>query len=476
MAVPPTGEGRNILILRNSILVLAVVLTVLSSACSDRVDQRKRGLDAILESGRIIMITQNNPLTYFLYRDEPAGFEFEMAKGFAKFLGVELEVVTPGWNQMIDDLEGGKGDFIAAGMTITPTRKKQVAFSDPYMKVRQHAVTRNGKKGLNSLEDLSGKIVYVREGTSYQERLLELQKKGIALYLEPVADVPTEELIRQVVDEEILLTIADSNIALLNRRYYPDLRISFPIAEEESLGWAVRQGEVELLEKINEYLTAIRENGFYQEIYDFYYNNIDVFEYVDVKKFHERLNTRLPKYRSMIEREADKYGLDWRLLAAIVYQESHFNPRARSYTGVRGLMQVTQSTAREMGITNRMDPEQSVYAGTKYLSRMYGRFDDIEDRLDRWLFSLASYNVGYGHVRDAQKIAQQQGLDPAKWSSLKETLPLLRYRKYYEKTRYGYARGTEPVRYVDRVMLYYDILRWKKEEESSQRSDARDQN
>jgi membrane-bound lytic murein transglycosylase F len=409
------------------------------------------------------MITQNNPITYYIYRDEPVGFEYELAKGFAGFLGVELEVITPGWNQMIDDLQNGKGDFIAASMTITPSRQERVNFSDSYMTVRQHVVTRSGQRGFNSIEDLNGKIVYVREGTSYQERLLELQSEGVNLYLEPMPDVPTEEFIRRVVDEQIPVTIADSNIALLNRRYYPDMRIAFPIAEEEFLGWAVRESDKELLEKINDFFATIRGNGFYQRIYDKYYNNIDVFEYVDVKKFHERIETRLPKYQPIIEKEADKHGFDWRLLAAIIYQESHFNPRARSYTGVRGLMQVTQQTAKEMGISNRMDPEQSVYAGTKYLSRMYERFDDMEDGLDRKLFALASYNVGYGHVRDAQKIALQEGLDPEKWSSLKETLPLLRYRKYYEKTRYGYARGTEPVRYVDRVMLYYDILRWKKE-------------
>lgn len=440
-----------------------VLLIAMVTACSDKPGPRQTGLEAILKSGRIIMITQNNPLAYYIYRDEPRGFEYELAKGFADFLGVELEMITPSWNQMIDDLQTGEGDFIASGMTITPSRQERVSFSDSYMTVRQHAVTRSGKSGFNSVGDLSGKIVYVREGTSYQERLLELQGEGIDLYLELMPDVPTEEFIRRVVDEEIPVTIVDSNIALLNRRYYPDMRIAFPIAEEQSLGWAVRKDDGELLGKINDYFAAIREDGFYQRIYDKYYNNIDVFEYVDVKKFHERIDTRLPKYQHIIKKAADKNGLDWRLLAAIIYQESHFNPRARSYTGVRGLMQVTRSTAKEMGISNRMDPEQSVYAGTKYLSRMYERFDDMEEGLDRRLFALASYNVGYGHVRDAQKIARQKGLDPDRWSSLKETLPLLRYRKYYEKTRYGYARGTEPVRYVDRVMLYYDILRWKKE-------------
>lgn len=433
------------------------------SVCSDWAGRRDRDLEGILRSGRIIMITQNDPITYFIYRDEPGGFEYELAKGFADFLGVKLEVITPTWTRMIGFLEKGKGDFIAASMTITPSRQERVAFSDPYMTVRQHAITRSGDRELKAVDDLAGKKVHVRAGTSYQDRLVELQGEGVDLHLELVPDVPTEELIRQVVAEEIPVTIADSNIAFLNRRYYPEMRIAFPIAEEEFLGWAFRKESRELLKRVNEYFQAIKEDGTYQKIYDFYYNNIDVFEYVDVKKFHRRIETRLPKYRHIIEKEARNYNMDWRLLAAIIYQESHFNPRARSYTGVRGLMQVTLDTAKEMGITNRMDPQQSVYAGTKYLSRMFERFDDIEDSLDRWLFSLASYNVGYGHVRDAQKLARKRGLDPSKWSSLRETLPLLRYRKYYEKTKYGYARGTEPVRYVDRIMLYYDILRWRKE-------------
>ena len=148
------------------------------------------------------------------------------------------------------------------------------------------------------------------------------------------------------------------------------------------------------------------------------------------------------------------------MIAAIVYQESHYNPRARSFTGVKGLMQVTLRTAREMGIHNRLDPVQSIKGGVKYLNKIYDRFDNIEG-LDRMKFTMASYNIGYGHVRDAQKIARKKDLDPTKWSSLEQTLPLLRYRKHYKNTKYGYARGTEPVRYVNRVMTYYDILRQK---------------
>jgi membrane-bound lytic murein transglycosylase F len=188
---------------------------------------------------------------------------------------------------------------------------------------------------------------------------------------------------------------------------------------------------------------------------------VEIFDYVDVKTFHRRLDTRLPRYIDIIKKEAERYDFDWRFIAAVVYQESHYNPRARSYTGVKGLMQVTLRTAREMGIENRLDPAQSIHAGVKYMRKMYERFDDIDRRRDRLLIALASYNVGYGHVRDAQTIARRKGLDPEKWSSLKKTLPLLRYKKYYTTVRYGYARGTEPVRYVERILTYYDILRKK---------------
>jgi membrane-bound lytic murein transglycosylase F len=255
--------------------------------------------------------------------------------------------------------------------------------------------------------------------------------------------------------------VADSNIAQLNRRYYPDVKIAFPISERQQLGWAVRKGHGRIRQEMNKFFDAVHKSGTYSKIYERYYANVEIFDYVDVKTFHRRLDTRLPRYIDIIKKEAERYDFDWRFIAAVVYQESHYNPRARSYTGVKGLMQVTLRTAREMGIENRLDPAQSIHAGVKYMRKMYERFDDIDRRRDRLLIALASYNVGYGHVRDAQTIARRKGLDPEKWSSLKKTLPLLRYKKYYTTVRYGYARGTEPVRYVERILTYYDILRKK---------------
>ena len=182
-----------------------------------------------------------------------------------------------------------------------------------------------------------------------------------------------------------------------------------------------------------------------------------VFNYVDLKYFHQKIKTKLPEYEKIIKQEASKHGLDWALIAAVMYQESHFNPKARSYTGVRGLMQLTQRTARELGVKNRLDPVQSIQGGVKYLKKLWNRFEDVHGS-DRILFTLASYNVGYGHVRDAQMLAQTQGLDKKTWASVEQCLPLLMKEKYYRKTKYGYARGTEPGKYVKRIITYYDIL------------------
>jgi membrane-bound lytic murein transglycosylase F len=276
-----------------------------------------------------------------------------------------------------------------------------------------------------------------------------------------VPDIPTDELIRQVADAEIDITVVDSNIALINRVYHPDIRIAFPISSPQSLAWAVRKGNGELLEIINEFFTRIRTDGTLDEIYSRYHENRNNLGRFDLKAFHRKMETHLPRYQKMIQKASDKHGFDWRLIAAMIYQESHFDPRARSYTGVRGLMQVTQTTAAEMGIVNRMDPEQSIEAGVGYLAVLYRRFDDIENEWDRLLFSLASYNVGYGHVRDAQKIVREHARDPYSWSSLMEVLPLLRMPEFYREARFGYARGTEPVRYVENITAYYDILKRK---------------
>lgn len=448
-------------------LLVGTVLYFSTSGFEDKaVEQEddsgdKGSLAAVLDSGSLRILTANNANSYYIYRSRPTGFEYDLARKFAEYLGVQLEVATPGWNGLVPSLQAGEGDLIAAGMTITEQREEKVAFSSPYMTVQQKLIHHKLVWGPKDVEALNGKEIHVRRNTSYHQRLKELQGNGVDVTIVLHDDIPTEELIRLVYEREIPFTVADSNIALLNRRYFPDIRIGIALEEEQFLGWAVAHENQELLARINTFLEEMEEQGGLGKIYERYYGAVEIFDYFDLKKFHERIESRLPKYADTIKEEAKKCGFDWRLIAAQVYQESHFNPKARSHTGVKGLMQVTLATAKEMGIDNRLDPQQSLKAGIRYLNKLYERFDEMKDRDQRLLFAMASYNIGYGHIRDAQKLAVEEGLDPRRWSSMEKVLPYLMQRKYYKKTTYGYARGREAMTYVERIRTYYDILKQK---------------
>lgn len=453
------APGRRISFVEALLLtaLAAAVLAGFSFGIADLI--RPSTLDRIRQERILRFITQNNAHTYYSYRGRDVGFEHDLAAAFADYLGVRLEIVTAPWSELFPTLLERKGDLIGASLTATEERRETLAFSEGYMVVRQEVVVHASNRQVRDLSDLLGMDVHVRRGTTYEARLRELQEGGLRINLVLHEDLPTEELIRQVSEGEIEATVADTNIALLNRRYHPDVRLAFSISSPQLIAWAVRPEDGELLAEINRFFDEIEENGRFQRIHDRYYDNVEVFDYFDIKVFHQRVSSRLPKYVEAIKREAREFGFDWRLIAAMAYQESHYHPFAVSHTGVRGFMQVTEVTAAEMGVDNRLDPEQSIHAGVKYLSILRERFEEVKNDRDRLLFSLAAYNVGYGHVRDAQEIARQKGLDPDRWKSLEQTLPLLRQPEYYRETEHGYARGTEPVRYVSRILTYYDILR-----------------
>ncbi len=418
-------------------------------------------LEKILRNGEITVITRNNGHCYYLYRGEPMGFEYELAKRFADELGVRLKVrVAQNWEGMIPDLMNGTGSFIAASMTITGNRRHYVSFSDGYLPVRQHIVVHQKNYAVRKAADLAGRKVHVRRGTSYEERLHELKGRGIDLTIATHPDLPTEELIRQVAEEKIEATVADSNIAKRNRRYYPQAVVAGAISEEEHLGWAVHPEAHHLLARINEFFRTIKGNGEFDEIYDRYYGDVDDFDFVDLRTFHRRLTSRLPRYLDIIQDAAEQNGFDWRLIAAQMYQESHFNPGAKSHVGAHGLMQLTETVAVAQGVNNIYDPEQNIRAGVRYLKKLYDHFDKaIGD--DRIYIALAAYNIGLGHVWDARNLARAQHLDPNRWASLEKTLPLLSYTKYFKHAKYGYARGLQAVDYVKQIQIYYDILKYR---------------
>jgi len=442
--------------LHPSLILLLFIFLITKPSCqpNDAVILKK-----IIKKGELTVITRNNAHCYYSYRDQEMGFEYDLAKAFAEDLGVSLDIhIADKWEGMIPDLMDGNGDLIAASMTITPKRSKKVMFSNGYMTIQQHLIVHRDNRTVRTIADLEGQTVHVRRGTSYQERLETLARQIPNLTIVLHEDVPTEELIRQVAEKEIDVTIADSNIALLNRRYYPQAIMAGQLGEEEVLGWAVNPKAHALIHKINQFFKQIREDGRYEELRRQYYAEVERFDYLDVKIFHRRLGTRLPKYQPILMAATREFGFDWRLIAAQMYQESHFRQYARSHAGAYGLMQLTRRTAKSLGVTQLYDPEQNIYAGVEHLRNLYDYFDSGNGS-DRTNIALAAYNIGQGHVRDAQKLAVKLRMDPHKWSTLEKTLPLLRYRRYYKDTTYGYCRGTEPVSYIKQIRIYYDILK-----------------
>jgi membrane-bound lytic murein transglycosylase F len=416
-------------------------------------------LQKIKQTGVITVATRNSAHCYYLYRDQPMGFEYELAQAFAEYLGVRLQIkIVDKWSDMVAALSNGSAAFIAASMPITSKRQTQVAFSDGYMEVAQNIITHRKNTGIKEAADLSGKTIDVRKGSVYQQRLVELKKQGINLAIRLHDDLPVEELIQKVADGQIDFTIANSNIISINRRSFPGVVSTGSINDDMQLAWAVYPKSKKLLEQINTFLSMINKSGKFDEIYNKYYGDIDDFDYVDLEAFHRRVKNKLSRYSPFIKAAAKKHGFDWRLIAAQIYQESHLNPWAKSQAGARGLMQILPSTAKDLGIADLFDPVQNINAGVQHLKDLYDHFEQAHGE-DRLLISLAAYNIGQGHINDARDLAKKKGLDPDKWESLSKTLPLLQYRKYFMNTQYGFCRGTEPIRYIKQILIYYDVLK-----------------
>jgi len=296
-------------------------------------------------------------------------------------------------------------------------------------------------------------------GSSYVERLQILRQQHPELSWKETRTEDTEQLLRAVWKREIDCTVADSNIVDINRRYFPELIAPLNLNESESLGWMMSAERGDLQSAVKSWLEPFQQSGELAALQERYYGFVEVFDYVDTRKFITRIRSRYPKYKKFFKEAAAKYQLSEMLLAAQAYQESHWRANARSPTGVRGIMMLTLDTARAMGVKSRLDPKQSIFGGAKYMSRLLNdRFEDEVAEPDRTWLALAAYNVGRGHLHDAQALAREKGLNPHMWNDVKQVLPLLSDKRYYRDLKYGYARGSEPVRYVQRIRDYQLIL------------------
>lgn len=414
-------------------------------------------LAQIKKRGSLRMLTRNNATSYFLHKGQQQGFDYELLKLFARDQGLRLDVVVPpDASDLIPWLLDGRGDVIAAQMTITADRKARVAFSQPYLFADEVLVQKAGAPALTSLAELKGKTLHVRKNSSYRTTLDALQKEhGPFTIVDAPEDVETEELIAQVGRGELPMTVADSNLAAVEASYRSDIQLTLALKTGSEIAWATRPDATKLLQALDAFVKKSYRGLDYNVLKKQYFENRRVI--ASAREADVRATGSVSDYDALMKERARQYGLDWRLLAAQAYQESRFDPKAKSWVGAQGLFQVMPATGREMGFTDLEDPGQGVHAGAQYMAKLIDSFDPRIPFKQRVRFALASYNAGRGHVEDARLLAAEQGLDPNRWfGNVEKTMLLLQQPRYARRARHGYCRGEEPVKYVSEIQSRYD--------------------
>ena len=431
-----------------------------------------------LKDGKLVVLMSNNISSYYILKGQPRGFEYEMLKLFCKENNLVMEVkVMREFEFLLDSLAAGKGDLAAGNITITGERLQRVDFSPEILRTRQVLAQRlpDGYKKLSSKQrkarmvkdalDLRGKTVYVNGGSSFYERLVNLNvENGLNITIQPVqGEVGTDELIRMLADGEIDYTVVDENVARIHEGMYPNLDFSVPLSLSQSIAWAIPKGQKELYRLLDNWLKERKKSTRYNMIYNKYFGSKAQLRQRD--NYLAVMGGQISQYDDLIQQYATYIEWDWLLLAALINKESKFNPGVESAFGAVGLMQVLPTTAARFGVAEQdlLNPEFNLQAGTRFLQWLDNYwYKRIQDTTQLHYFVLASYNVGPGHVLDAMRLAEKYGLNPHIWKDNVEVM--LRNKsqpKYYtdEVVKYGYCNGIQPVVYVSKIMDYYAYYR-----------------
>lgn len=462
-------------------LILLSLLLSCNSGSSKKEKRRKgkseliqRDLDEIKKEGVLNVITTYSSTSYFLYKGQAMGYEYDLLKRFTKHLGVELNlIVSKDIETMCEELNNGQVDLVAHGLTITQTRKEQLQFSDYLYLTRQVLVQKKPdnwrkmkwaavqKSLIHDAIDLIGDTVSVRANSSYIHRLANLSEElGGEIYIDTLpGNLSTDRIIEMVVNGDIKYTVADDNIASINASYYPILNIDVPISFSQRNAWAMRKNSPQLENALNEWIRMMKKETVYYVIYNKYFKNEKNFRRRENSDFYSLNNNKISQYDDLIKTHADSLKWDWRLMASIIYQESKFNPESESWAGAQGLMQMMPATAKRFNVEDLTDPEENLAGGTRLLELLWNRFDEIPDSIQRIKLTLASYNCGYSHVVDAQKLAQKMGVKSDVWDeNVEEMILKLSYPENYNKPfiEHGYVRGIEPFTYVKQIFSRYE--------------------
>jgi membrane-bound lytic murein transglycosylase F len=442
-------------------LLIAVALLLLAlQGCT-----RQDSLERIQSSGKLTVITRNSPTTYYRDKEGATGFEYALAQLLAEELGVRLKVKTAfELGGIFQTLQRGEADIAAAGLTLTEPRSDRFPHSDSYYRLTPQVVYVAGTFRPRRLEDLGELSIVVLADSSHAEALRALeQEHGIQLNWREVQGADSMELLEQVDVGQAELAIIDSNEFAVQQSLYPRLKVAFDLGAEQDMVWylAPETDNGRLKAKIDAFFARLQSDGTLDSLREEHFGHSDGVSRISSHTFMRNMQRKLPRYRGLIRQVAEEYQMDWHLLAAIAYQESHWNPEAASPTGVRGMMMLTLPTAEEMGVDDRLDPAQSLRGGARYFKNIKRRLPGDIYEPDRTWLALAAYNIGMGHLEDARVITERQGGDPHLWRDVMERLPLLQKISYYKDARYGYARGVEAANYVQNIRHYYSILEWQ---------------
>ena len=440
-----------------STLVLTLTAAFLT-ACGSSHDPVS--MDSVEEDGVLKVATRNGATTYYLNRHkQPIGPEYELVEAFAEAQGWEVDwVMHESTGDVIKALENGTAHLAAAGLTHRPSRNERFTQGPAHSEVTEQLVCHREGRPLPRLpEDMAGLEIQVTAGSSYVETLNELaeEHKGITF---STSDQTTEVLLSRVAEQRFDCTVADANIVQVTRRHWPHLEVAMNLTQGQNLGWYLPKGADALAGTAREWMNSREGDEAIMAVENKYYSYIGEFDFVDLRALTRRIEERLPEFKDEFIKAEEKTGMPAELLAALSYQESHWDPDAVSPTGVRGIMMLTQRTAGSLGVENRLDPEQAIDGGARYLADRHKRLPETIPEPDRTFLALASYNIGRGHLLDARQLARDLNRNPDAWKDMREVLPLKADKRYYPSTRYGYARGYEPVHYVQRIRNYRDVI------------------
>ncbi len=420
-------------------------------------------LAQIKHNGVLRVLTRIDPTTYYPLNKGHAGLDYDLITLFAEQLHVKVDYqVVDDVDEILKKIARGEGDIAAAGLSITESREKTIRFAAPYHEVVEQVIYRSGTVHPRQPADLTAGILEVVKGSSHVETLRKLKQTSVPnLTWTSNPGFDSHELMGLVDQGLIDYTIADSTQALLIRRFYPKLHIAFDISEPRQIAWGLPlSNDNSLYQQVNLFFEKIKKNRTLEQLLERYYGHANTLDYVDKCKFYEHYRNRLPLYKAFFIKAGKEQGIDWRLLAAMGYQESHWEEAAISPTGVRGIMMLTRDTAQQVGINDRTDPEQSIKGGAIYFHQQLKKISANIPEPDHTWFALAAYNIGFGHLEDARALTRRHAHNPDKWLDVREILPLLTEEYWFIQTKHGYARGNEPIVYVENVRNYFDLLMW----------------